>query len=239
MCTLSWLRQGQKYSLFFNRDESVQRQKAHLPTLYSEQNVHFIMPVDPDGGGSWLTTNEFGLSVALLNFYQGRLPKGRLRSRGEVVRALAIAENTVEAKNILKQFPLQKYAPFSLFIFERSEHQEVAGLRWDGKILSEFIARSPFFSSAMDLSEVIESRRDIFTAAFKGAQGNPALFEDIHRSHLPFKSHLSICMHRDDAHTVSFSKVEIDKGRVGFYYSDGPPCENPLQLAAELNLRNL
>ena len=235
MCTISWFVDAQAYHIFFNRDEDVNRPKAAPPALLNQANVQCVMPVDPKGNGTWLVANEFGCAFALLNFYQGRLPKGRLHSRGEVVRDIASSENLQAAEAYLNQLDLNRYAPFSLLAFSpeivsqaRSKKSgfSVPLFCWTGKALEKTYRASPLFSSAVYFDRISASRMQVYNAFI---EGNPEVcideFYALHKSHLPEKSHSSICMHREDAKTVSFSHVSVSSEAVSFEYVDGAPCE--------------
>ena len=67
MCTISWFVSSQGYSVFFNRDEAKVRPKARPPQILTLNGVSSIMPIDPQGEGTWCFANEYGLTVALLN----------------------------------------------------------------------------------------------------------------------------------------------------------------------------
>lgn len=54
----------------FNRDEQKSRALALAPAIYDRQGVSVMMPLDPQGQGSWISLNQFGLSLCLLNNYQ-------------------------------------------------------------------------------------------------------------------------------------------------------------------------
>lgn len=207
------------------------------------------MPVDPQGGGSWLAVNASGLTFALLNYYQGKLPKGRLQSRGHIVRELAGCTNIGGVDAWLRAQNLQKFAPFSLLVFSPELFRlkffvpAVPLYLWDGKNLKfdREGVQGPYFSSAVGFSSVCETRAAIYeelvTAKSKVSVDD---FVAFHRSHLPEKSRYSICMHREDAQTVSFSRVDVSATDIQFYYSDGAPCEamlqKPLRLARLINL---
>jgi hypothetical protein len=67
MCTVTWLPRPDGYQLLCNRDERDSRQPALGPRLHEQNGVKYIAPVDGDHGGSWIGTNEFGMSLCLLN----------------------------------------------------------------------------------------------------------------------------------------------------------------------------
>lgn len=246
MCTLSWWVGEGHYSVFFNRDESRERPRALAPAIFHHAGRSSIMPVDPQGGGSWLAVNTSGLTFALLNYYQGRLPKGRLQSRGQIVKALANCETMEEVQAWLAEQNLQKFAPFSLLVFspellkKKNIVPAVPLYLWDGKNFKFDCegVRGPYFSSAVNYDEVTAIRLKVYDELIN--QKTKVSVEDFiafHRSHLPKRSRYSICMHRDDAQTVSFSRVDVSQTEVQFFYCDGSPCEAPLQAPLSLHRR--
>lgn len=89
MCSVTWSLSDTGYQVFFNRDEQRSRALALPPAIYDRQGVAVMMPLDPQGQGSWISLNQFGLSLCLLNNYQGRVPDGTLISRGLLLKSLA------------------------------------------------------------------------------------------------------------------------------------------------------
>lgn len=251
MCTITWRFYNDGYSLFFNRDESRRRPRALLPQRFLFEHTEAIMPIDPQGEGSWLAVNNFGLSFALLNFYQGRTPKGRLISRGQIVKHCAEQISVDSAVAVLEGLKLSKYAPFSLLIFEPrarsqgrvhvSAAEAVTMLRWDGKALQRTEQNSPLISSAINFTTVCDSRQQIhhqlLSRASDSREDADARHYALHASHQPSKSDVSICMHRDDACTVSFSHIRVDAEKIAYFYADGAPCEHQATLVASVTRR--
>ena len=253
MCTISWFYHEHGYELFFNRDESRERPKADIPRIHNG-SVRSIMPIDPQGGGTWLGVNEYGISCALLNFYQGVLPKGALRSRGQIVSSLMACKDVDSVANAIGALELSRHAPFSLLVFP-PDGDNVGSImwQWTGRSLDRVQQISPLISSAYDFSSVRESRHSMYQEVTPTALGevkqlrfNSAeqlvdrcieIHAELHRSHRPSKSAYSICMHRDDAETMSFSHISVGQSRVLFRYADGAPCSTPLLEAAVLDLK--
>lgn len=72
------------YELFFNRDEASSRGTAHPPEVFVQEGLRYVAPLDSDAGGTWLATNEYGLSVALANYYaRGGNPPAASRGGGD------------------------------------------------------------------------------------------------------------------------------------------------------------
>lgn len=240
MCTLSWFFGKTQTHVFFNRDEQKTRAIAKPPQVISVNQVDRLMPIDPVGGGSWLAVNEFGWTFALLNFYQGHIPKGNLISRGDIIRGVSELSCFDHIIDFFDGLELKKYAPFSLVCFapidapvvEKPPHQCVDSqaatmLRWTGNTLQVVAQQSPLFSSAVMFDDVVLSRTQQVEEYIAGITCERELigkYIALHRSHEPTASAQSICMHREDAHTVSFSHIEVARDNVIFNYTNGSPC---------------
>jgi hypothetical protein len=48
---------------------------------------------------------------------------------------------------------------------------------------------------------------------------------DFHARHDPMPGPYSPCMHRDDARTVSFTSIAVERGVAVLRYQPGAPCE--------------
>ena len=58
------------YSLWFNRDELHSRSPEVAPQEFdTAQGGVWLAPLDPDSRGTWLMTNQYGVTVVLLNDY--------------------------------------------------------------------------------------------------------------------------------------------------------------------------
>ncbi|MEH6576425.1 MAG: NRDE family protein [Amphritea sp.] len=248
MCTLSWLVEPLGYQLFFNRDEQRSRTKALPPQHYENTGVAVLMPLDPDGGGSWIAVNEHGLSLCLLNFYQGTLPTGLLKSRGQLLKSLTHIDNLTELTVQLSSINLGDYAPFTLIAFAR-QFSKTGGIRvvhkafqWDGYELNSLQTTSPMTSSSVDFESVSAARKQRYcelphessTADLLAYHQGHQRTNDHQHQAMTKKGHKSVCMHRDDAHTVSFSHIEVTAEEALFTYVDRSPCNLELN-----NIRSL
>ena len=98
--------------------------------------------------------------------------------------------------------------------------------RWTGKKLEVLQQPSPLISSAVNYDSVQSSRVKTYEQMLAGkaiAQLNAEVFYQLHASHVPEKSACSICMHRSDAKTVSFSHIHVGNS-IQFNYREGSPC---------------
>lgn len=224
MCTVSWLPGPDGYFLCFNRDERFTRAPAVPPGLRVRDGVQFLAPLDGDAGGTWFAVNEFGLTLGLLNRYRvaGYLPPGQPRSRGLLVLDLISAAGPAEALLRLTPEILGITQPFTLVAAEPGRPAAIA--RWDGASLSSSPEAGPGFlctSSSVTEPEVAESRRALFAA---GAPHTRESLAALHRSHMPERGRRSVCMHRDDAETQSYSEAIVGPRTIGLRHVPGPPC---------------
>lgn len=262
MCTVSWLLEPNSYQLFFNRDEQRSRSIALPPQHYEGEGTSALMPVDPDGGGSWISVNEQGLTLCLLNFYQGQLPDGVLKSRGQLLKSLSTLGSQQDISAELSAINLHQYAPFTLLAFARFGSETSAieissrGYQWDGVELTTLDICSPMTSSSVEFESVSAARQQHFKGLSESPDANHLLA--YHQSHQLIKGHQlleskpqvnshplqmghhtitghqSVCMHRDDAKSVSFSHIEVNADQALFSYLDGSPCQHKLRSISAL-----
>jgi Transport and Golgi organisation 2 len=213
MCTVSWIYSPGGYELFCNRDEKHTRARALGPRIVQRDGVHVVSPADGDCGGSWISANEFGISVCLLN---GPGPAPGKFSRGQLVTQLSGTRSAPEVRARVADIDLSEYAGFTLLALEPGSPAEV--LAWDGKEVLHGGA-SPLVSSSFDPEGVRAARLRRFPA-------NPdaAALLLFHADHGLHASGYSTCMHRDDAETVSFSRVSVTEAQVQFSYTPGASC---------------
>ncbi len=248
MCTLSWTVGSRRLAIIFNRDERRTRLPAEAPALVPHADSAFLAPRDGDAGGTWISVNEHGLALCLLNRYQDAsgVPPGA-RSRGLLVRELASSPGAAALRVAIGKSALLDYAPFTLVAFVMGERPEC--FAWDGGRLA--ISRldpeqRPLSSSSFETEAVLATRRKTMREALAATTGEyeaepeaEALeaLATLHRSHLPERGAYSVCMHRPDASTVSFTEIVIDAEAATMRYAPGPPCETPLGAPLRLALR--
>lgn len=222
MCTLSWFPTSAGYELFFNRDERRSRGPARPPTLRAG-SPRIVAPTDADAGGSWIAVNDRGLTVCLLNGYQSGDRTGTFVSRGQIVLELARQRDVAAALAVLERQEVRRLRSFQILAIDPHEQ----GTRtWDGERLGPVESPSAdevVVSSSFLWVEVCRSRRETFRQIVDGKH-RAAVHRRAHASHLPERGPSSICMHREDARTVSFSHVVVDREAVRFSYLDDAPC---------------
>jgi hypothetical protein len=224
MCTATWLTTTDGYELFCNRDESRARLPATPPVILERNDVRFIAPRDGEAGGSWLAVNEHGLSVCLLNHYAAdtaRAPAPSI-SRGILLLSFADRRSPDDIARELWNARLDAYRPFLLLIL--APRVAPLLLTWNGaRVSSDTGPAPPVTTSSFDTAHIIRSRQAMFAGL--GRAPDAALLEAYHRSNDPRGGAHSVCMSRDDAHTVSLSHILVSPGLVEFRYrpraSDG------------------
>lgn len=236
MCTATWRfspdGDGWALDLGFNRDERRSRPRARPPRVVrSADGLPFIAPMDPVGGGSWLALNAAGLCLGLLNHYEpeGRSPTGVATiSRGQLVWRLAALPDAEGVRAGLRRIlEGERPQPFDLLLAKAGKFRQVLRLRWDGETLrEEDLSEGPplISSSAHDPRNVVAGRLAQHSAISGGGPLDAAAMLAFHRSHRPVRGARSVCMHRPDARTVSYSQLRVASGELSFRYAAGAPC---------------
>jgi hypothetical protein len=228
MCTLSFLPVEGGFHLLMNRDEQRSRPAAFPPRLHPCGNLRAIYPSE-QGGGTWIGTNEAGLTAALINWYsRPRLSGQAAFSRGLIIPTLLSSESSAVASLLMRSLPLHHLDPFRLFLFEATtrtitfissdgKHLEAVDLPWE---------RRHWFSSGYDEPEATRLRGLTCENSDKESDaGTLPWLRRLHRSHDPAEGPFSLCMHREDACTVSMTEVCLSKAKAELTYHSGSPCQ--------------
>lgn len=229
MCSLSFLPHGDGFHLLMNRDEQRTRSIALPPAIHRRGPLRALYPQEPSGG-TWIGVNERGMTFALLNWYSRTpLPNTGTISRGSIIPALLEADSPSEAEASLKSFPLAAMNPFRLIIIA-SSFRSLCEWQSDGHLLECRILewkRNHWFSSGYDEEKSIRDRGLVIEQATGQSDANSIdWLRRLHGSHAPTKGPFSICMHREDACTVSFTEVTFEGGNISMIYNHGAPCQN-------------
>ncbi len=234
MCTVTWRLDGSELELFDNRDERRSRAQAEPPRVHRNGKRPFLAPVDGDFGGTWISVNDRGLVLCLLNRYlqEGQEARQDYVSRGLLVRDLAIEESPESVAGDLTSRELGVYRPFSLLVAYPGDEPML--WTWNGDELHTQRALMPLISSPR-ATEVLALRRKVLEEMRCNSKDpESALLQAFHRSHEPFKGPASVCMHHALAKTVSFTRVRVDEQKVAMDYAAGSPCELALPESIEM-----
>ena len=238
MCTMTWFDTDNGYQLFFNRDEMISRRRALLPSIQSDGNVRYISPTDTDAGGTWITVNHFGVTVCLLNHYQFEQIESYKEwiSRGEIVRQFAASHDIEFAAQRFMRLELEDYRAFRMFLIDKQGNNYLCV--WDGhKPRLQQQVDSPKSSSSIDAKHVKASRKQRFDELALDTSKNNDAYLAYHSEHWPDRSRESVCMHRDQANTVSLCHIIVADDEIKFSYADGAPCTAELAAALHLPLK--
>ena len=227
MCTVTFIAQRNGYCLGMNRDEKLTRPIGLPPRKVWVDGHALVCPSEP-GGGTWISLNDTGVCLALINWYSiTRRVKRRPLSRGEVVKMVCPADLPDVADARLQSLPLKRINPFRLMgVFGSSK--EIVEWRWDLRSLVR--VKRPWktqqwVSSGFD--ELIAQR--VRSRIFRRALGEPSekglvWLRKLHRSHSPQCGPFSTCMHRADAATVSYTELSVSDRGARMGYQRGPLC---------------
>ena len=237
MCTASWLRAGEAFHLFFNRDELVTRARALPPRESAAAGATYLAPGDRAAFGPRIAASAHGLVLALLNRTdEGATPRSGAVSRGAIIPALAGAKHLGEAEALLRRIDLDATAPFRLF--GRDAGGAALCWGWNGAALDRADLDPDaglLCSSGLGDARVTAARTPVWERLRARAPLSPEALAAFHRSHEPERSADSVCMHREDARTVSHAAVRVGRGgHVEIAYVDGPPCEGGAPIVARL-----
>ena len=239
MCTVSWLSEPLGYTLCFNRDERLTRAPALPPAVRNAGGVQYIAPLDGNFGGTWLASNAFGLSLGILNRYRvpGYLAPPSPRSRGLLPLELIAHPTAADALTALGAADLGSTQPFVLIAVEPGGPVRLAA--WDGhtvEVTSHARAGLIMTSSSVTEPEVAASRQALFGALH---EVSAEALRSLHRSHLPERGRCSVCMHREDAETQSFSELRVTADQVSYLHVPDAPCRGKALPAITLARRAL
>ena len=148
-------------------------------------------------------------------------------SRGLVVKELAGISTAREIAASVRKLPVGKLRPFRLIAIVLGE-KRVIEWRWDLQrlaIRNHEWRRQHWFSSSFDEERAeVERQRVCEDANDHDSADSLMWLRRLHSSHAPKRGPFSICMHRGDAATVSYSEVAVGPRSVVMRYKDGPLC---------------
>ena len=222
-----------------NRDEKRDRFVALAPAIVDLEGHRAVFPTEPTSG-TWISANDAGVCLALINWHRiERNPRNGTLSRGLVVKELAGKSSADEIAAAVKKLPLRKLPPFRLIAVAPRE-MRVIEWRWNLRRLTRRDhewERRHWFSSGLDEPEAERERGRICKdAQTQKSEGRLDWLRRLHRSHSPHRGPFSICMHRPDAATVSYTEVAVSKRRATMRYKSGPCCSNKAMATKTISL---
>jgi hypothetical protein len=230
MCTISFIPNKNGYLLAMNRDELKSRASAIPPSLHQSNSISLLYPQEPSGG-TWIAVNSRGILLALMNANtpEGSTLPAKSVSRGEIIPALLCKYTGVEMDQALRVLPLTGMHPFRLFGIFALTH-EIEQWAWDGRRLTsrkhDWVRNHWFSSSRSDSRAASERVRVCEMSWHEDIPDTRDWIRSLHSSHIPEAGPFSICVHREDAATVSYTEVDCGATEVRMSYRPGYPCLN-------------
>jgi len=197
-----------------------------------------IMPIDPVSAGTWVAANDAGLVLTLLNFNPKRPPTDRDVSRGGVVTTLAACATLDDVLLSLQKINRERMMPFRLVVcdgerlvawcsIDPQESVRAIRLKQEQPVM--------FTSSGLGDHLVEPPRRALFDGWFSGSSETRFQEQDaFHRHRWEDGRHLSVCMERDEARTVSLTTTTVTPGRIAMAYHANRPDLPAKDIVAEL-----
>jgi hypothetical protein len=239
MCTLTFIPKPQGYLLGMNRDERLTRELALAPEPITTLRFPAVYPRE-SAGGTWIGSNAAGITFALLNQNPGPQAKMKQRSRGEIIPALLESSRFPEAMRRFQHLELHGMLPFVLVGIFPAE-QIISQCQWDGSEL-KFLrigwdVRHWFSSGVSDEMARKVRGSTCYEAWRRRDAGSAEWLRGLHASHSPVRGSFSICVHRPDAATVSYTETAFTGSQLAMRYHAGYPCQALGRFDAEVNLQ--
>lgn len=213
-----------------NRDEDLLR-PADNPSLWDNDGVRVLAPVDLQAGGTWLGVNAFGVFAGLTNRFT-RSPNPEARSRGKLVRDALRSASASDAADAVSLSAPSLHNPFHLIVADRRS----AHLVWnDGRKLSRHRLQPGLH---------ILTERSLGAAPSKRLELLPKLVRPLAEAGLPtLDTWRRILSHRDDPPLEGVNVLDADRNygtrsstvvqlsddpqSLGFFHAPGPPDKTP------------
>jgi hypothetical protein len=208
---MAWAFHDGGYELRFNRDEKWVRDGSEDPSLETDHPITGACARDAAAGGTWLFTNEYGLTLALMNAYpDGRIPAAGSRSRGNIPFAAASAKTIDEAESALFAFGCADFAPFEAVLIAEAQ---VRRFGWDGETFRRLTLppRTFLTTSSVESASVIAARNARFDALSSSSWH--AILDDSFSGGNPAAA---IHVTREDGGTVSQTSVIVTTADIRF-----------------------
>jgi hypothetical protein len=233
MCTVTLLPMGDHLRVMANRDERHDRPRAHPPLISRAGGALALMPIDPQGGGTWIAATSAGLVFALLNGTGEAAATAPSRGRLilEVLDCVDLRQVTARAQALT----WRGWPPHRLLACDGRRTLELR-VRQGGVSVDSYDMRAPLGFTSVPPGEVdAEPARRALFAELVTTAADPVDGQDaFHRHRWPDRPHLSVHMRRHDLGTQSITTVDVTPSRVRMRYeSTGEVVGQPAWLSVE------
>ncbi len=196
------------------------------PQIEHVDGVSYAAPVDGDYGGTWIWVNERRLTVCILNNYpaqsHGSENQPAHASRGHLLRDLASCQYMNDIEERLTGRSLTPYKPF--FLVALLPDQPALQWTWSGHELSCRKVEDddlPLTTSSFKTEEIIDKRVEEYRRGLPlEIPTSKEFLKNYHYSESSKRSAVTVCMEREDAQTVSMSRITVDEANIVFSYRD-------------------
>ena len=230
MCTLSVVTHDDGYYLAMNRDELVSRGAAAPPAQFDLGESRAVYPRDI-AGGTWIAANNHGIAFALLNWND--VPQsgaGKQRSRGCVIPNLIRLSPSHEVKAAFDRLELKGVLPFRLIGVFPGE-KIIWEWRWNHEKLESEPhqwERCHWFSSGLSDEQAALHRHAVCQNSWTEEDaGSLPWLRRLHASHVNGPGPFSLCVHRENVSTLSYTELICTALKVECNYFAGSPCTMP------------
>lgn len=235
MCTLSFVARDRGYLVAMNRDERITRGAGGPPGLHELKCEPAIYPSD-GAGGTWIAVNEHGIALALLNWNDAAGRFRKTASRGKVIPALIVSRSSEALKRSINGLDLNGMLPFRLTGIFPAERQ-ICEWRWHGNAMvlqnHPWKARHWFSSSLSDHQAEEQRGAECNRAWGEPDAGSVSWIRRLHASHSEGQGAFSLCVHRENVQTLSYSEIACTPALVELGHFVGSPCASgPIQSLA-------
>jgi hypothetical protein len=217
MCTVTLVSGRERLRVMCNRDERHERPAAHPPLIMRAGGSLAVLPIDPQGGGTWIAGNSAGLVFALLN--GAAAPRGTL-SRGRLILDLLDCVDLAQVTSRARTVCWRDWPAHRLLVADTRRVLELR-LRTSGVSIDAWgLERPVCFTSPPPGDLAAEPlRRALFDELVTGAADTLAGQQTFHHHHWPDRPHQSVHMRRHDVGTQSLTSVDVSPQRVQMTYA--------------------
>ena len=224
MCTVSFVKHKEGFSLTSNRDEQKSR-PTDPPKIYGEYKQNLIYPKDQKAGGTWIATSDRNITVCLLN---GAFSKHKHNPPYAKSRGIVLKERFVYSTNqkFIDSVNLVGVEPFTLLLIDHNDKIDFKVLVWDGK--EKYIEnvnpnQNRIWASSTLYGETERKNRKIWFKKYieKTDEPNPEDLLKFHTGSFTSDKENDIVMQRGhDLKTVSVSQINVLPTSKIFIYKD-------------------
>ncbi len=228
MCTLTYYPTEDRIIVTSNRDEHPSRSKCELITESISGQQQLAYPKEPLKGGSWISVDNQGQIIVLLNgaFEKHPYRPNYGKSRGLILLEMARSNS---AKEYLEKQELNQIEPFTIVCFNSKQFFE---FRWTGidKHWLDLDKNTPqIWSSATLYTEFHREKRkkkfDEFIA--KNSVNEKQLWE-FHTKASEDLVNGIVIKREEGASTISSTQMVLKNTGIDFMYQDHVDCVTKL-----------